>query len=256
MVRGARSGTRQPSRGARPAARDRSRSGTSDGWRAGLVLAARARTCRGSRAAHRGACRDAGRTGARGTGPGAHRHRGAAGRQGEAEDAAAAGARRSRSGGRSATSRRSPWPSKAPGGPTSSPDRTNGPSPPSRSTCGSSARRGSPSHQPGDARRRPARRRARPRRPGTRMLVGDPRLLQGVSKHPKRAPGVPLPGGLRAHRTQLRREPEALSRKPAAGARLGDHVEIGFEVQGMAMSLAGLGDAVALRLVAGIAADW
>ena len=38
---------------------------------------------------------------------------------------------------------------------------------------------------------------------------------------------------------------------------LGDHVEIGFEVQGTAMSLAGLGeDSVALRLVAGMAADW
>ncbi len=38
---------------------------------------------------------------------------------------------------------------------------------------------------------------------------------------------------------------------------LGDHVEIGFEVQGIAMSLAGLGDAeAALRLVAGIDADW
>jgi predicted ATPase len=38
---------------------------------------------------------------------------------------------------------------------------------------------------------------------------------------------------------------------------LGDHVEIGFEVQGTAMSLAGLGeDAAALRLVAGMAADW
>ena len=38
---------------------------------------------------------------------------------------------------------------------------------------------------------------------------------------------------------------------------LGDHVEIGFEVQGVAMSLAGLSeDAVALRLVAGMAADW
>ena len=38
---------------------------------------------------------------------------------------------------------------------------------------------------------------------------------------------------------------------------LGDHVEIGFEVQGTVMSLAGLGeDAVALRLVAGMAADW
>ena len=38
---------------------------------------------------------------------------------------------------------------------------------------------------------------------------------------------------------------------------LGDHVEIGFEVQGIAMSLAVLGeDAVALRLAAGMAADW
>jgi hypothetical protein len=38
---------------------------------------------------------------------------------------------------------------------------------------------------------------------------------------------------------------------------LDDHVEVGFEVQGTAMSLAGLGDAdAALRLVAGIAADW
>jgi non-specific serine/threonine protein kinase len=38
---------------------------------------------------------------------------------------------------------------------------------------------------------------------------------------------------------------------------LGDRVEIGFEVQGTAMSLAGLGDdEAALRLVAGIEADW
>lgn len=38
---------------------------------------------------------------------------------------------------------------------------------------------------------------------------------------------------------------------------LGDHVEIGSEVQGTAMSLAGLGDAeTALRLVGGIDADW
>ena len=38
---------------------------------------------------------------------------------------------------------------------------------------------------------------------------------------------------------------------------LGDHVEIGFEVQGTAMSLAGLGQAEqALRLAAGIEADW
>ena len=38
---------------------------------------------------------------------------------------------------------------------------------------------------------------------------------------------------------------------------LDDHVEIGFEVQGVAMSLAGLGEAeAALRLVGGIAADW
>ena len=38
---------------------------------------------------------------------------------------------------------------------------------------------------------------------------------------------------------------------------LDDHVEIGFEVQGVAMSLAGLGEAkTAVRLVAGIAADW
>ncbi len=38
---------------------------------------------------------------------------------------------------------------------------------------------------------------------------------------------------------------------------LGDHVEIGFEVQGTAMSLAGLGQAeAALRLAAGVAADW
>ncbi|MDQ3489048.1 MAG: serine/threonine-protein kinase, partial [Acidobacteriota bacterium] len=38
---------------------------------------------------------------------------------------------------------------------------------------------------------------------------------------------------------------------------LGDHVEIGFEVQGTAMSLAELGeDETALRLVAGIEADW
>jgi tetratricopeptide (TPR) repeat protein len=38
---------------------------------------------------------------------------------------------------------------------------------------------------------------------------------------------------------------------------LDDHVEIGFEVQGVAMSLAGLGEArVALLLVGGIAADW
>ena len=38
---------------------------------------------------------------------------------------------------------------------------------------------------------------------------------------------------------------------------LGDHVEIGGEVQGVAMSLAGLGElATAVRLVAGIAADW
>ena len=38
---------------------------------------------------------------------------------------------------------------------------------------------------------------------------------------------------------------------------LGDHVEIGFEVQGVAMSLAGLGEsATAVRLVAGMAADW
>jgi predicted ATPase/tRNA A-37 threonylcarbamoyl transferase component Bud32 len=38
---------------------------------------------------------------------------------------------------------------------------------------------------------------------------------------------------------------------------LGDHIEIGFEVQGTAMSLAGLGEAeTALRLIAGIQADW
>ena len=38
---------------------------------------------------------------------------------------------------------------------------------------------------------------------------------------------------------------------------LDDHVEIGFEVQGVAMSLAGLGEArVAVLLVGGIAADW
>jgi tetratricopeptide (TPR) repeat protein len=38
---------------------------------------------------------------------------------------------------------------------------------------------------------------------------------------------------------------------------LGDHVEIGFEVQGTAMSLAGLGEArTALRLIGGVDADW
>jgi non-specific serine/threonine protein kinase len=38
---------------------------------------------------------------------------------------------------------------------------------------------------------------------------------------------------------------------------LGDHVEIGFEVQGVAMSLAALDEAAtAVRLVAGMAADW
>ncbi len=38
---------------------------------------------------------------------------------------------------------------------------------------------------------------------------------------------------------------------------LGDRVEIGFEVQGTAMSLAGFGQAAtAVRLVAGMAADW
>jgi hypothetical protein len=38
---------------------------------------------------------------------------------------------------------------------------------------------------------------------------------------------------------------------------LDDHVEIGFETQGIAMSLAGLGAArAALLLVSGIAADW
>jgi non-specific serine/threonine protein kinase len=38
---------------------------------------------------------------------------------------------------------------------------------------------------------------------------------------------------------------------------LDDHVEIGFEVQGVAMSLAGLGESrAAVRLVGGIAADW
>ncbi|HET7218812.1 MAG TPA: protein kinase [Vicinamibacterales bacterium] len=46
-------------------------------------------------------------------------------------------------------------------------------------------------------------------------------------------------------------------RSLALALDLGDHVEIGFEVQGVAMSLAGLGaDADALRLVAGIDAQW